>query len=332
MREEVKNWYASVNFGLEETVAGIIKKYGATNVNCIDSAILFDAPHELNLNCINNLFLILTEYESESIEIAARILVSKRVKFPEMQGRTFRVIYMDSGKLEAVPENVVDLIEKKVTAYARIQPHRANPDIEIWLNRRNDGKVYFMVRTHKHPDYNKQLRKGELRPEIVDIMLHLSKINRKSIVVDLFGGWGSIAHAVAQAKLYEHLYTGDINDECVHFQKQRLKSVKRSTVQKWDGLNTDLENNSIDAIITDPPWGEYENININKFYPAFIKEAARVLKPGGKLVFLSSAQVEAGQALSQYHFVTQFIPLKINGKNTYMFVAMLTAQGHVREG
>lgn len=331
MKNELKNWYASVNNGLEETIAGILRKYGAKNIHCLDGAIIYDAPHQLDLKCINNLFLILFAFEAESMEYAARIIVSKRINFPDMRYKTFRIIFVDNGKQETISEKVVDLIEKKITAYTRLVPNRVKPDAEILLSRSSDGRVYFMISTGETSDTSKKLRKGELRPDVVDIMLHLAKLNKKSIVIDLFGGWGSIAKAVAQSKQYEQLYTGDINDECVYYQKQRLKSVKRCTIQKWDGLKTNIANNSADAIITEPPWAEHENINVPRFYQGFIKEATRVLKPGGKLVFLSSAQNEAGQALAQSSFVTTFIPIKLNGKNTFLFIAQLTAQGHVRE-
>jgi 23S rRNA G2445 N2-methylase RlmL len=78
---------------------------------------------------------------------------------------------------------------------------------------------------------------------------------------------------------------------------------------------------SVDTVITDPPWGEYEKINASQIYGDFILEAARILRPNGSLVFLTSLQDEAQQALKKHGFTYSFTPLKISGKDTFMFCA-----------
>jgi tRNA G10 N-methylase Trm11 len=179
-----------------------------------------------------------------------------------------------------------------------------------------------MVRMKKHAPFDKILKKGELRPDVVDIMLNEAKINKNSIIIDLFGGWGAIAAAVAGSGNYKKIYTGDIKDECVQYQIKRLKNNKNCFIKKWDARQIPLDDNSVDAIISDPPWGEFEPIDIQTFYNAFIKEAARILRPGGSFVFLSSALDEAKRALENHHFTYSYIPTKINGKNTCLFSAV----------
>jgi len=316
-------WYASVNYGLEAIAGEIIKAHGAKNIKLLDSAVIFSCVHEINIKCINNLFIILSEMHSKSIAEAAKKVSRHSYSFPILNGKSFRVIVMESGKLCAISPNVMKDIEKNISYHTQLTPNRAKPDIEIWLNRRNDGQTFFMVRVKKHRSFDKTLKRGELRPDIVDIMLHKAKISKQSVVVDMFGGWGAIAAAVAKSGRYQKIYTGDINDECVKYQQERLKNVQNCIVQKWDAHNLPLEDTSIDAIITDPPWGEFEKINIRQFYDNFIREAFRVLRPGGSLVFLSSAYEEACSALDKYGFVSSAIPLKINGKDTHLFCAII---------
>jgi predicted RNA methylase len=260
-------------------------------------------------------------YRAGDIVEAAKVLSKMRLRFPRVSGKTFRVVMMDRGKLRPLPENIMNGLEIKVARQTGLSPHRANPDVEIWLNRRNTGDVFFMVRIGKHASFDKALKKGELRPDIVSVMLHEARIGKDSVVADLFGGWGAVAAALAEKGTYKAIHTGDINDECVEYQRKRLKGKRDCFVYKWDALDVPLGDGTVDAIITDPPWGEYEKINIPDFYGMFIKEAKRILTKKGKLVFLSSAFYEAGKALEKYNVAYSYIPTKINGKNTFLFTA-----------
>ena len=325
----MKKWYASVNYGLEPAVGEIIKTCGAKNIQVLDSAIIFTSAHEINAKCVNNLFLILSSYSSENILDAAKQLsvLTRRLKFPKLWGKTFRVIIMDCGKLRSIPGHIMQSIEKNISRQTKLTVNRANPDIEIWLNRRNNDGVTFMLRTKKHPSFEKNLKQGELRPDIVDIMIHKAEINKDSVVVDPFGGWGAIAAAIAESSC-KTMHTGDINDDCVKYQKKRLNGKQGCLVYKWDARKLPFEDMTVDAIITDPPWGEYQNMDIPSLYGGFISEAARILRLGGSLVFLTSMQGEACQSLVKHDFSYLHIPLKIGGRKTFLFCAK---NGNIRQ-
>ena len=317
----MKHWYASVNYGLEIFASKILKAHGAKNIKTLDSALTFSCPHEINVKCINNLFMVLSSYFSENILNAAKRIPGEQFMFPKLKGKTFRIIVMDCGKLRPIPFNTMNDIEKSVSRQTRLSVNRANPDVEIWLNRRNDNSVYFMLRVRKHRSFDKTLKKGELRPDVVEIMIHEAEIDKDSVVADLFGGWGAIAAAVVESGRYKKVYTGDINDECVKHQKKRLRDKRDCLVQKWDARKLPLDDKSVDAIVTDPPWGEYEAIDTPLFYDGFIGEAARVLRPGGSFVFLTSTRNEACRSLARHGFSYSHIPLKIGGKDTFLFCA-----------
>ena len=317
----MKLWYASVNYGLESAASKILKTHGAKNIKTLDSALLFSCPHEINVKCVNNLFIVLSSYFSENILDAAQKIPRGQFLFPQLEGKTFRIIVMDCGKLRPIPYNIMNDMEKSISRQTTLSVNRANPDVEIWLNRRNDNSVYFMWRIRKHRSFDKTLKKGELRPDVVEVMIHEAKTTKDSVVADLFGGWGAIAAGVVESGRYKKVYTGDINDECVKHQKKRLHGKHNCIIQKWDARKLPLEDKSVDAIVTDPPWGEYEAIDTPQFYNEFIGEAARVLRPSGSFVFLTSTQNEACQSLTRYSFSYSHIPLKIGGKDTFLFYA-----------
>jgi len=294
----------------------------------LDSAVLFSRDKQIDIKCINNLFSVVSSfyfYNSENIGAAAKKLLKMPLRFPEIKGGSFRIIIMDCGKLRAVDNKIMNTIEKRISFQTGLLPNRANPDTEIWLNRRNNGMTYFMVRIKKHSSmksYDSKLKKGELRPDIADVMIHKAKIGKQSIVADIFGGWGAIAAAVTENGEYKKVYTGDIDCEYVEYQKVRLHNKRDCIVQKWNAFMLPLEDSSVDSVITDPPWGEYEKIgDIAGFYDGFIGETLRVLRNGGTFVFLSSAHDYAKKALEKYNFDYYDIPLKINGKDTFLFCA-----------
>ncbi|MCL2608318.1 MAG: methyltransferase domain-containing protein [Treponema sp.] len=316
-------WYASVNFGLERIVAKILKTFGAGDISPLEGALLFRCRDEPNSKCINNLFMVLDDFSSANILDAARHIAEKipSLRGTEIGGRTFRIVVMDCGKLRAIPPDLMGRIEKEVSRQTGLKPNRSKPDVEVWLNRRNDNSVYFMLRLRKHAAFDKALNQGELRPDIVAAMIHLANVGGDSLAVDPFGGSGAIAAMLVENGLCRKIHSGDMDSDCVALQKRRLTKAKNCTVQKWDGLKLPLETGTVDAVITDPPWGHFRQIRAEDFYPRFIAEAARILRPAGSLVFLASLPEIILPALESQGFSREHFPLKINGKDCFLFCA-----------
>ncbi|MDR1330468.1 MAG: methyltransferase [Oscillospiraceae bacterium] len=323
----MEQWYASVNYGLEKMIGDIVKTRGAGNVKALDGAVTFSRAGELDIKCVNNLFLIISEFRSGSIDEAAKRIARSDFKYPQLNGKTFRVVVMDCGKLRAVPGSVMAALEQNISRRTRLTPRRAAPDTEIWINRRNDGLVFFMARVKKHPPFDKALRRGELRRDVAEIMLYMAdnaaKTAEPRVIADIFGGWGAIAAAATESGRYKKIFTGDINDECVKYQEARLRGERSCIVQKWDARRLPLKNMSVDAVVTDPPWGEYEKTDVSRLYDEFIAETERILRPGGALVFLISikSENEALRALDKYGFSHSSVPLRINGKDACLVCA-----------
>jgi len=316
-----KSWYASVNYGLESTIAEIIKPMGAEGVTTMDSALTFACNDEIKCACFINLFRIVTSFKADNALHAVRHIIRQPLASVPIGGSSFRIIIMDCGQLCSVPDIIMREAERKVAQLTNGKINRANPETELWVNRRNDGNTYFMARVHKHASSGKVLKQGELRPDIAHVMLHLAKADKSSVIADPFCGWGAIAAAAAESRQYQMIHTGDIDAECLKYQRERLQHHKNCTVHSWDARSLPLPDGSIDAIVTDPPWGEFKGADTKTLYDLFLREAARVLKPKGKLVLLTSAQSDASRYLKQHKFSYIIIPLKINGKETFLFDA-----------
>lgn len=322
-------WYASINFGLERIAAEMLALQGAYNIKKLESAVLYESENLINFPVAVNQFRIINSFISKNVENAV-LGVSRRIySWPDFLGNTFRVIVMDCGKLVSVAESSMRKLEISINRQTNLKPNRSNPDIEIWLMRRSDETVYFMVRTEKHAPREKKLHGGELRPDIACAMLYLvSNPEKKPLTIaDPFGGYGSIALSAVLCGGYKHIYTGDIDEKCVEYQKSKLSKYVSCHVKKWDAFSLPLENGSIDSIVTDPPWGEYENIgkgiynNIGQaeFYDKFIRECRRIISSDGKMAVLTPENDCICSALQKYNFKFEILPTKINGKSACIY-------------
>jgi len=102
----------------------------------------------------------------------------------------------------------------------------------------------------------------------------LSEPNRDDVFFDPFAGSGAIAKARLSFP-YTKIIAGDIRPKNQH-------------IQKVDATKLDnFDNESIDKIVTDPPWGFFgEKINITDLYTKSLNSFYRVLKKDGLLVIL----------------------------------------------
>ena len=78
----------------------------------------------------------------------------------------------------------------------------------------------------------------------------------------------------------------------------------------------------MDAIITDPPWGYYEEIeDIQVFYRGMFASFRRVLKPRGQVVLLSARKREAEAAAQEMGFpLRQRYDTLVNGKKAAVYL------------
>ncbi len=107
-----------------------------------------------------------------------------------------------------------------------------------------------------------------------------------------------------------------------------MANFSKVEVRKQDFLNSDLADKSIDKIITDPPWGDYEHIfDLEEFYTKMLAEFERILSSQGKFVILSGAK-EVIDNLLQTKFakifsIEQRYYILVSGKKAGVWVGFL---------
>lgn len=197
------------------------------------------------------------------------IKLNPEEKIPGKPGGTFRVVFSKENELIKVNKEKLTKIENRIAKLNNLTVDRANPDFEFWFLQRSEGNKFTGVRITKHPDYKTVLAKGQLRPELADLLCIISGPDKNDIVLDPFAGSGAIGIA---RKNYPH-----------------TNIISKDLKDGFDATNmTDIADQSINKIITDPPWGIDigKNLNLPDFYQKMLAEFYRVLKPNGIAIIL----------------------------------------------
>jgi predicted RNA methylase len=298
-------FYATFAPGLQELIAEVISNRlpGARIIELLDGAVLFktSVPYEqLNVFCFNNVFVLISRLElpleahiralvsgSLSSERARTIIANKSSKI-----RSFRIVSSVENRLVSIDPRLLNRAEHYFAALSGMQPNRVKPDAEFWFLQRSEGFSLCMKRLSRHASWDKSLHPGELPPPLAWLLCYLSKPAFGQMLADPFCGYGSIPLARFRYFPPPALFQAwDLNESALNYARSRLlkyQSAGRLSLEKSDAFSLAQRFPAgLDAIITDPPWGLYqEGISFNNI----LKVCSAALKPGGRAVVLSAAE------------------------------------------
>lgn len=280
----------------------------------LDGAVVFEtciAYDSLNFFCFNNIFLLLHKKITSNSNNVLNILIKDilrqfdrlELSNPNPKFRTFRVVASIENKLVAVDNNLKSKLESALCRATGLTLNKSNSDMEFWLLYRSEGVAYFLKRLSKHTAYDKILKKGELHPELAYMMCKLSNPKHSDIVLDPFCGYGAIPFQRTKRFPFMQMIAFDINDEAITATKNKFKGriPKGVVIKKLDiaCIGKHLRTESVDAIITDPPWGIYEELKVSiyEFYECFMQSLTSLLKVGGRMVLLTAKKEEFNQLI-----------------------------------
>lgn len=254
-------------------------------------------PDEIQrLKFFNNSFVLLRKFEhvsENSIKDILKALV-KDNNLEDLIRRSFskylkfRIRASIKNHFVAIDKNLLRNLEEKITQTAKnLTVDRSLPDIEFLITIRSEGFGLAGIQFSSRPNYEKTLERGELYPELAYILCLISEPNENDIFFDPFAGHGSIP---AQRLNFPHkeIRAGEIDRDLQR--KLEKKFSEKVIVDPIDVLSlSTVSDNSIDKIVTDPPWGLYEtNKDIPEFYALMLKQLHRVLRRDGIIVILTA--------------------------------------------
>jgi len=311
--------------GLQEPAAEILRQDlpDARIIRMLDGLLTYETGGDpLRLACFNNTFALLAESPSGGgtpVEGTIRSLLARgrlpgSLRLPRGRARTFRVIASDENRLVRVDEHLLRALEERIAGSTGLRPHRARPDVEYWVYRRREGWTFFLLRLTRPTAEDKALRPGTLRPELCHILNRLSAPTAEDIYLDPFCGSGALPIERAQ-RPYRLLFAEDRDPERVAEARRRAEGLRgrmrRIFIREGDALTLPerFEPGFVTRIVTDPPWGFYERLEMphEPFYARMLAAFDRVLAPGGRVVLLTAQKGALEAAL-----VASRLPLAVD--------------------
>lgn len=308
----------------------------------LDGAIVYKTAVGLDAICklpfFNNSFLVLENFADLRLgrdKEVLREMLTRTLRSPEalrslparVRG-TFRIVTAWSNQLVAIDNSLLEQLERKIAASGRLRPHRGRPDHELWLSYRSEGYGFFLLRLTSHAAYDKVLQRGELRPELAYMLCWLSEPREGELVLDPFSGSGAIPLMCA-SRFPQGLVLASDKDK---LKMERLRSrIKKSELRKsivvreGDARNLSrYKDDSIHKIITDPPWGNFEELDTEPkaFYSAMLAEFCRILRPGGIVVILMARMELFSLVLESFSgclSLVQSYPILVSGKKAIIY-------------
>ncbi len=141
-------------------------------------------------------------------------------------------------------------------------------------------------------------------------------INKDDIVIlDVATGTGDLAISIldeAEKNSRKVKITGlDFNKDMLNVARKKIESwkIKNFDLIVGDALSLQLKNSSFDVVTTGFALRNFDNLN------AFVEESYRVLKPGGKIVYLDVARPDTALLKLFQFYYFKIVPVIVASAN-----------------
>lgn len=285
--------------------------------------------HELEkIIYFNNTFFVLKTMKGKSLNFPALVgsLCSSKKYFLVNKG-TFRIRFIQENQFAKVDKNLTRRAEEYVLSNSKLKIDRLSPANEVWFSIRREGFAFCGELITKREFTEKNLNKGELRPEIAYLICCFADLHPEDTILEPFCGYGSIPVQLAKKFRFKKLFVSDADESKVNMTatRKQLSSAPQGLIdcRTADALSLKhIEDKSISLVITDPPWGFYEDIgDISAFYKKMLKSFARVLAPSGRAVVLSARKEELERCTAECGFeIKDSLHTLVNGKKAGVYL------------
>lgn len=191
----------------------------------------------------------------------------------------------------------VDAQEAVTKAIAQRTDHRWQPSdtgtLEFWLTIFPDEALLMLRLTDermRHRTYKLEHLPASLRPTPAAALVRLTRPKPDDVFLDPMCGAGTILIERALAGRYQLLLGGD-NDPLALETAQGNIGTRYQPIElhDWDAMQLPLDAGVISAAAVNLPFGaQIGSAEENRLlYPAFLREAVRVLRPHARLVVLT---------------------------------------------
>lgn len=281
---------------------------------------------------LNNSYVLIYQFKNLSNKPFSEM--SKKIKQDNQFSKTMRdilgnekptlkLIFVEKNQYVGLEKSFVENLSIIINKKTGLIMDRYLGKKELWFLVRSEGIGVVGVRLTQHPDYEKTLQKGELKPEIAQLLCLMSEPEENETFLDPFAGSGAIPLERSKLKPFTKITASD-NNKDIQDQLNRRFSDPKVEVNNFDALSLkEIPDSSIDKIVTDPPWGIFNNkLNPETFYPQMLNEFYRVLSSNGILILLLSQKIDLEKGLEQLEQkfqIKQKINTLVNGQKSTVY-------------
>jgi hypothetical protein len=304
--------FAHVVPGLEVLAASELRDIGCdvgdtiTRIDRRDSLLLFDAPDRARLlrsalveDVFRTLFDVATPAGRRGPALLARHLTRPTLEdalrdhhalAPKRGGRSFRVVARMAGRHPFRREEVAGAVTRAV---GTLLPHWVPaPDaaVEVWVHVagvRTLCGLRLSTDALAQRRYKRAHRPGSLKPTVARALALWSAPAPGDVVIDPMAGAGTVLRERADAGRARLIAGGDVDRDALG--AACVNAGRAAALALWDATRLPLRSGSVDALISNPPYGRQHDApgGTARFYRALMREAARVLRSGGRCVVLT---------------------------------------------
>ncbi|MCR4736059.1 MAG: methyltransferase [Treponema sp.] len=272
----------------------------------------------------NNTYYVLKTAKGKGLSFQNLVSsVASEKKYYLINKGSFRVRFVKENQFQKVDKNLSKKAEECVLRNSKLVIDRLSPTTEIWYSIRRENFAFCgqLISTRQFTEKN--LNKGQLRPEFAYLMCAFAGLKNDEVIIDPFAGYGAIPNQVPAFCKPSALYVSDISSEQVEI-IEKLAALKKDYVRIFCGNAFELSDyniEAVDSVITDPPWGFYEDIgDISDFYKKMFDSFKMILKSDGKMTLLTARaeNLEEAAACKKVKILARLNTL-VNGKKASLF-------------
>jgi tRNA (guanine6-N2)-methyltransferase len=293
------------------------------------------APNEIaKLGFFHNSFRVFAtsvsagEHDEIGRALAASINAHELEVAVPKRAKTFRTMTTLGSELVGLSKPVLRNLEDAIRSATGLRPDRGGADIEFWILIRTDGSTFFASRLTSKTELP-PLHKGELRPELASLLCEMSEPSPNDSFLDPFCGYGAIPKQRAMRPA-RAIQASDIDSEKVAILQSQLRQCASQLRAPIDCKVDDArilsryDAASVDKIVTDPPWGVFDETRPEDIYAPFLQRAQEILTPGGLLVMV------AHRSLSVRGYVASCPKLAIEREHEFLLSGQKSTVYRVR--
>jgi 16S rRNA G966 N2-methylase RsmD len=232
-------------------------------------------------------------------------------------GHFFRLMRLKSGAPQPLDTSERAKLETNINRDFGLLPNTHLARNDFYVIERDSLPAFLSLRLPKAKFKREKTAAGELKPELAHILCLAAGLKAKYKVADPFAGHGAIPLEAIRGFGCKQVLAVDQNT-ILPDRRNHPEILWREADSRHLSF---LEDNSLDRIVTDPPWGIYTEItDTATFYRGILNEFHRILKSGGVAVILTGWNEfnETLEQISGFKIIGQW-DILVSGKKATLF-------------